>query len=327
LRACLVRRPGGDSLLFSIHHAITDGIGALRLLNSVARAYTDRPDPVPPIDPLAVRDLRSHFGRTVPAAAQGADPEDKLTGPWAQIAAEGGAGAPGYGIVPILLTAEQCGTLDPRRFGPDVTLNDLLIAALHLTIALWNDRLGRPCDNIAVVLPINLRPPEWYNEVVGNLAIVDLNRTSRAQRSTPESLLAAVTAQTRRSRTDVTVVKFLTRPRWACWIISNVYMPLIINAPRWMGWMIPKHGDGPATTLFANLGRIERKVSGFGAEAGEFTEFWSSPPAWMPWGVGMTAAVLRGRVHVGMRYRRALLDDRAARRFSDLFVETLLTLG
>src|SRR4051794_17197888 len=35
----LIQRPSGDSLILNIHHAAGDGIGALRLMGSILRAY------------------------------------------------------------------------------------------------------------------------------------------------------------------------------------------------------------------------------------------------------------------------------------------------
>ncbi len=54
LRARLVHNPGGDLLMLNANHAAMDAIGALRVLRSVAMAYTDQverdglggPDPI-----------------------------------------------------------------------------------------------------------------------------------------------------------------------------------------------------------------------------------------------------------------------------------------
>src|SRR2546423_1515874 len=47
----------GDALMLNLHHAAGDGLSAARLTASILRAYDGQPDPVPEIDPLAVRDL------------------------------------------------------------------------------------------------------------------------------------------------------------------------------------------------------------------------------------------------------------------------------
>ncbi len=318
----LVRRPAGDSLLFKIHHSIMDGIGALRWINSVARAYTGKPDPVPAVDPIAVRDLRAHFGSDA-ATAPVAPPEKEPIMAVAQVAGPREAGAPGYGIRLASLSPDQCARLDPCRFGADATLNDLLLAALHLTIASWNAGRDEPCERISILVPANLRPLAWNHEVVANLAIVDRNRTSAEDRSTPERLMAAVTGQMRRMRAGNEFARFLGRPRWQCWAIANIVLPLILYKP----WAVPGLIKGAVDTiLFANLGRIERRVSGFG-EAGELTEFWVSPPVSMPMGIGLDAAILRGRLHLTLRHRLAMFGSQDAENFLESFVTTLCELG
>ncbi len=47
LRVWLARHPHGDSIMLNVHHAASDGVGALRLLRSMAQAYVGRPDPAP----------------------------------------------------------------------------------------------------------------------------------------------------------------------------------------------------------------------------------------------------------------------------------------
>lgn len=47
----------GDVIVLSLDHAAADGMSALRLLGSIARAYAREDDPLPPIDPLKVRDV------------------------------------------------------------------------------------------------------------------------------------------------------------------------------------------------------------------------------------------------------------------------------
>src|SRR3989449_2896395 len=59
LRVRLTHHPAGDAILLGVNHAASDGLGTMRLLASIVRAYAGGPDPVPDVDPLAVRDLRA----------------------------------------------------------------------------------------------------------------------------------------------------------------------------------------------------------------------------------------------------------------------------
>src|SRR4051794_24173772 len=55
----LAHQPDGDAIVLNLHHAAGDGLAALRLMGSIARAYGGEDDPVPELDPLEVRDIRA----------------------------------------------------------------------------------------------------------------------------------------------------------------------------------------------------------------------------------------------------------------------------
>jgi NRPS condensation-like uncharacterized protein len=319
-RALIVHRPGGDSVLLSIHHAIADGIGSLRFVNSVTRSYASAADPVPSIDPLTVRDFRSHVVKRAPRAA----PPDDVTGRIADFTGETSTPGPGYGVCHTVLSSETCRRLNPSQYGDAVTLNDLLVAALHLSIAEWNANRGQTSEAIALLVPVNLRPAEWYSDVVVNLVFSERIVSSAEQRSSAAKTVTAVARQTARLRDGHGFARVLTRPVWFRRVIAGFILPAML----YLGRYLPGRDRGPwVTMLTANLGRIETKVADLGGEAGELTEFWSSPPAPMPMGIAMTTVILRGRLHISVRYHRALLDAEAARAFSALYSETIIKLG
>ena len=64
LRARLVRHPGGDVLMLNASHAAMDGYGVLRVLRSVARAYTGDDDPAPK---ATTSEASQHLGRLIDA--------------------------------------------------------------------------------------------------------------------------------------------------------------------------------------------------------------------------------------------------------------------
>lgn len=59
-------------------------------------------------------------------------------------------------------------------------------------------------------------------------------------------------------------------------------------------------------------------------DAGQVRSVWFSPPARMPLGAAIGVATMSGRMFVTLRYRHALLDADAARRFATLYRETLI---
>jgi NRPS condensation-like uncharacterized protein len=58
----LAHHPDGDAIMLNVNHAAGDGMSAVRLMASFLRAYAGEDDPDPPVDPLAVRDIRALAG-------------------------------------------------------------------------------------------------------------------------------------------------------------------------------------------------------------------------------------------------------------------------
>jgi NRPS condensation-like uncharacterized protein len=316
LRVLLVHQPGGDSLMLNAHHAITDGVGALRLLHSVARAYSGRPDPIPPVDPLEVRDPKTFYGSATRRRFPKLEPPRTPTGARAFIAPEGARLGSGYGFLHVTLPAEQVRRLDPRRFEPSATVNDLLLAALHLAIVEWNARRHHRCDCIAVFMPTNSRPPEWRDELVVNHTAGGKITSTPEQRATSAALMASVAEQTRWIKSGSAAAAVFDRPYWVL-NLTPLLLPMI-------SFLLGDRVEN--TAVLSNLGRLH-EVPGFGTEAGEVTEFWFSPPCGMPMGLSVGVAAVQGRLHLAFRYRRALFDETAARHFADLVLECLLRLG
>ena len=311
LRLLLAHRPGGDSLLLAANHAVTDGIGALRFLHSVARAYSGRPDPVSAVDPLTARDLEAQFGRSVSGRLGDAGRAQEATGPRSFLVAEGLDREPGYGFVFAVLSVDQRLRMNPRRIVPTATTNDLLLASLHRAIAAWNADHGRPPRTISTLMPVNLRPEDWRSEVVANLTLGAPVLTTPAQRSTAESLFETVTAQTRRIKSGDDFAALVAKPLWVRKLLLSL---LLCGGVR-----------STDAAVLSNLGRID-DVPDFGADAGPVSEFWFSPPVAMPTGLAVGAAGVNGQLRLVIRYRRALFDDRAARRFAELFLGSVAEL-
>src|ERR1041384_7813650 len=167
-RVELLHRADGDWLMLNANHTVLDGASAIRLWRSVLRHYAGEPDPVPDIDPLAVRDLRTlarpksmaqrlarwrivieSFGRAI-------DPPVRV------VPRRGTNGAVGEGIYAmelLPLSVEETRQFIARRQKP-VTLNDMLVAGLVLTIREWNRRTGGKTGRVSIMVSASLRPEE-----------------------------------------------------------------------------------------------------------------------------------------------------------------------
>lgn len=49
---------------------------------------------------------------------------------------------------------------------PGTTVNDVLLAVLHLTVQIWNSNHGAPTARVGVQMPINVRPADRAWDVV-----------------------------------------------------------------------------------------------------------------------------------------------------------------
>ena len=318
LRLRLARRPDGDLLLVNANHAAMDGFGTLRFVRSVARTYAQDPDPVPDVDPLEARDLAAladtEDRRTkLQRAATLADKvRDAVAAP-ARLAADGGRDEPGYGFHHLRLSVDQTRRLVEKDLPG--TVNDVLLAALHLAVAEWNDEHGEPARRIGVMVPVNLRPKAWQQEVVGNLILPVRVATDAADRTDPRTVLEAVAEQSRHIKEDGT---------------AGALIEVMGGSPSFP--LRAKQATSPVlqlltrrladTALLSNLANLDDPPS-FGDDAGRTTEVWFSAPARMPLALSVGVVTVAERLHAVLRYRHPALGADAARRFGERWVATL----
>lgn len=318
LRVWLARTPDRDVVMLNVNHAATDGFGAVRLLQSVGRAYANEADPLAHVDFLAERSLTGRLPGPIVSAwvrhqlALAERLRDLVTPP-ARLSSHRGSQQPGYGFHQVRLDPEET----QRLVGLDHagTVNDLLVAALHLAVGTWNDEHQTPCRRVSVLVPANLHPSEWRTDLVGNFSLPTRVSTNRSDRATPARALAAITAQTRQKKRSGVGTAFLE-------ILSRSWL-LPLRAKRTLVDLIGVLGDRFLdTAILSDLGRVEDPPS-FGADAGEVDALWFSAPAPMPLGLSVGAITVRDRLHLVFRYRHAQFDADAARRFADGYLAQL----
>jgi NRPS condensation-like uncharacterized protein len=302
--------------MLNVHHAATDAFGALRILRSIARAYAGDPDPVPDLDFLAVRDLRAVVAGDVKIRLRRVlvllEKLRDLVSPPARVAPDPRSVRPGYGLHHVALSREETERLVHRS--PPATVNDVLLAALNLTVARWNSEHGVPCRRVGALVPVNLRPRQWREEMVGNFSLPTRLSTSRRDRATPRRALKALTAVTSRKKKGgmgSALIEILSgSPALPIWVKRVLVKVVPLTGNRMLD-----------TAVLSNMGAVEEPPS-FGPEAGKTLEMWFSPPTIMPM-VGVGAVTMAGRLHVVVRYPRALFDADGARRFAALYVAEL----
>ena len=316
-RAVLAHHPSGDRFILNLHHVAGDGIGMVRFLRSVQRAYAADDDPPPGIGLNVARDLRQHLG--IPAGDERRRRSEPLRRYWREalwgaptrVASEGGNREGGQGCVNLHLSADEQNEIRRRR-RPGATLNDLLLAAHQLTCDRWNEAHGRPPGRLGSMMAINVRPPAWRYDVLGNYVLWGTVTTRPAQRQNFDSTLRAVASWTEAyKRTGGGGVQ----------IALDRLHRLPVGAKRLVVRMVPDRFFD--TGSLSNLGRLPG-FGNFGPEGGAVVEHWFSPPVPKALAVGMGAVSIGDQLFLSARYRRAQLDDGAARRFMELYRDVLL---
>jgi NRPS condensation-like uncharacterized protein len=315
----LAHQPDGDAIVLNLHHAAGDGLAALRLMGSIARAYGGEDDPVPPEDPLEVRDIQSlaGAGSVKERITRGRAMLDYLArgvSTPARIARHSGGDSPGYGFELLAFEPDEVRRLVERRSG-GATVNDVLLGALAVTVRRWNDDHGESTGSVYLMMPINLRPPEWKFEVVGNFASYVSVRVGGSDHESLGAAVESAAASTRRIKDG-----------GIAGLIVDLFDPTTLlptGLKRRMQDLIPLTGNVVVdTAVLSNLGRID-EVPRLG-DAGRVREVWFSPPGRMPLGASLGAVTLDGRLFVTLRYRHALFDRDAAARFLATFKDVLV---
>ncbi len=307
LRVRLARHPEGDVVMICTNHAAFDGYGALRVLQSVARAYAGVPDPAPPVALCEARDIEGHLGHERPSLrsrrwrALARKALDLSSRP-ARLGTDQPGAQPGYGFHHLCVPVPA-----PRG---DATVNDLLVAALNMAVDGWNAEHGVRCRRIGLLMPVNLRPKAWKTDIVTNYVMETWVSTRAGDRNTPQGVLDTVVGQTRRIKGGGAAALFkLLRyaPRLPPWVKRLLSPILRLTGNRLIG-----------TAVMSNLGRIDDPPS-FGPDGGEVDAMWFSAPARMPCGLSLGAVSLGKQMYLAFRYRRALWGPAAAIRFAERF--------
>jgi NRPS condensation-like uncharacterized protein len=303
--------PNHDALILNVHHAAMDGLSCVRLLRSIAQCYSGRPDPAGE-DPLAVR---VPVGR--PGSQVGDSTRRRCLRPAARLAMDCVDPGPGCGFH---LLSIPFSTVRSGLEKPAATVNDVLIAALVLTVGEWNESHGRSAGTVRVSMPINARATVGADEPLGNLSRLAVIARKQAHRRSADGLLPDITRQTTAAKAaGGQQIDSLSRLFATPWLPVAVKARLLKVSQRLVGSAIAD------TLLLSNLGSVADPLDfGPGAQA---TGLWFSPPARMPAGLSVGVITLGGQANLCFRYRRELWDHPAAGRFAVMFRTALVGLG
>jgi NRPS condensation-like uncharacterized protein len=329
---------GGDFLMLNAHHAAFDGLSCLRLMRAVAAAYSSRigEDPAPSAaanrTPMGYRVSSDHRDGTsvfnleaahgaAGTAGHGREGGKGEVGGWvgagrgpaARISpgAGGDRSRPGYGAHLVswdgLIVTESL-----RSAG--LSVNDLLIAALMVTIGDWNHARRGSSAPIKITMPVGDKNQAGSDGRWANLSRLTTISARVPQGAAPAGLIADVARQTRAAKEHSGAQLDLGSRALAA-------APLPV-AVKHMLLRIALTLAGPFlcdTSLISNLG-----VAGtlaFGATPA--TQVWFSTSAHMPRGLSMGVVTAGGVLRLTFRYRRALMSGADAAEFARMYVKVL----
>jgi NRPS condensation-like uncharacterized protein len=314
LALVLAHHPEGDYLIMNLSHVVGDGMSAYRLMSSICRAYTGSED-TQPVLPLAhVRNLRGYVGSRNLADARTRlgtivrHVSDTSKDAPVRVAVDGGSDAvQGFGFHLLRFDRDEAVRIAARRVKP-ATINDLLLAALAVTIRRFNDQRGVVPGRVSLLMPVNLRPAEWSSELISNIvSMVPVGVPDCAQ----SDLVAAQAAVAKRTSE-------LKEQQLPGAMITMMGMFGIWPAGMRQAAVRRSRGhvvDNADTGALSNLGNLPQPLD-FGAGAGAATELWWSPPAGMPPGISVGAITTNGEMFLTLRYCRAQFDAEGAAQFA-----------
>jgi NRPS condensation-like uncharacterized protein len=310
-----VRSQSGDVVMLSIHHSASDGMGALRLLQSILRAYGGGPDPTPDLEPtearrLAVPTSRPTLDEQVHSGRMELQRLTRLASLPASLTEDEKTGRPGYGFRTLTVPLAPI-IAAPRREAAGATVNDVLLAAASLAAGQWITEHGARADRVAVQMPINARPEAWSREMVANLVISDSVSTTARERQSVERCLTVVAGWTeavKRRGPGPALAALDKMPRFA-----------VAGRRAATQWAMRTTGRLAETLVLSNLGRIpDDFVAGVDLRAVGF-----SPPGPMPYGLGVGAVAVGDDLVLTLRHRWTLWSTDANDRFATILGEAL----
>ncbi|MFF4499653.1 condensation protein [Streptomyces sp. NPDC001401] len=288
----------GTVLFLTINHTALDGPACLRVLATAAEIYGGKNNSptAPPIrtpdTPQAPEDTPSNW--SPPARVAPGTPEP----------------SPGNGMLVTELP------LPHRPKGTPYTVNDQLMVTTALTIAHWNREHGATPRPLRITMPVDDRPRDTTMPIGNGTRLVEVPFSpEELDAHTPTDMPALL----RRTATRTRALKSLPRPQLGhgAALLTAPLTPVAWRAALTRGL---RRAAAPwtSTTLLSNIGRIPYPLD-FGEEAGRAHAVWFSAPARMPRGLTVTTASTAGRLHLALRWSRALLSHGDGAHLRDLF--------
>ncbi|MGV9563112.1 condensation protein [Streptomyces sp. NPDC003480] len=289
----------GTVLVLTVNHTAVDGPACLRILATAAELYggRDHSPTAPPVRPSEI------LPRPPDTPSTWAPP--------ARVAPGSPGTSPGNGLLVTELP------LPNRPKGVPYTVNDQLMVATALTVARWNREHGARPRPMRITMPVDDRPRDAAMPIGNGTRLVEVPFS-------PDELTGTdLPALLRRTARRTRALKSLPRPQLGHGA-ALLTAPVVPVAWRAAATRALRRAATPwtSTTLLSNIGRVPYPMD-FGEGAGRAHAVWFSAPARMPRGLTFTTASTSGRLHLALRWSRALLGQADGARLRDLFEQHL----
>ncbi|MFE5889134.1 condensation protein [Streptomyces sp. NPDC002285] len=297
-RAAALSGSHGTVLFLTINHTALDGPACLRVVATAAELYGGR-DNSPAAPPTRT---------TEPQPLTEETPSN--WSPPARVAPGTPEPSPGNGMLVTELP------LPHRPKGSPYTVNDQLMVTTALTLAHWNREHGAGPRPLRITMPVDDRPRDATMPIGNGTRLVEVPfSTAELAAHGPDDMPALL----HRTATRTRALKSLPRPQLGhgASLLTAPWAPVGVRAALTRGL---RRAAAPwtSTTLLSNIGRIPYPLD-FGEEAGRAHAVWFSAPARMPRGLTVTTASTAGRLHLALRWSRALLSHGDGAHLRDLF--------
>jgi NRPS condensation-like uncharacterized protein len=281
-RLHVLRQPRVTNLVLAAHHARFDAYSALGLMRAIANAYTGGKPLAPPHDPTPLLRGNSRppniFGNPL-RVEPGRTPQD--------------ADLPTAGYHFRHVAMDMRDLTNAISYYADATIEDALLSEVARAVFEWNASRGKGWGQVRIVVPIDRRSTADESLKMGNISAygtvaLDLNDVAR----NPLSSVSAQTKWLRRNAVDLdSVSRTFTEP----WAPYGLRKALKHPVDRRTSARVP-------STMLANLGQIDQLWFG----AVRTGALWYAPPAPLPMGLAVGAIDYNNRMHLTLRYRKAL---------------------
>ncbi len=326
----LVESPAECSLVFTLHHAVADGVRALRVVHEVVREYNGtvpathsgrlpaitRSDELLALARSFRRSVKHFYLRMAAGLAHRFLVAPLL--PRARICRATSRASPRISFCQASLAAPDLAGVRSRAGTLGVRVNDVLLAACFRTVEHWNRVHGRPSRRISIMVPVDVSAAGLAAAPANQASFISVP-TSREERSDPDELARRVGHRTSRMLENGMAFTMV----YAAWLCTRV--PPRVS--RSMAWLVMATRVCLDTILLTNLGRIwpEEAASMEGVPLGtaRIDSVVALPPVASPMGLSLCAGTYRDRLHFTLTYKTSQFSEAQARAFLGSFLENL----